>query len=379
MSNLFYYKPHIKIKLFADVAHTSMVDFYKPIEINIYPDDLELSCTIVRDCLQGNFALTCLIDVVNLSTYIKWQLLNKGYKYMIVTAGYLGDRYYDAEDKDSYIESRLKVIFKGRILWIGTEVDARKKVITRFLSVQNPSQTFESMTEATSIRYDGGYNLYQLISDIVRVNNNPNVKLNLSDEDYNQILETQIHISRFDRKSLDDILNQYGITISEGFDLTDGAISAESYIQMNSKKVPPDDNTNVVIVSEETGLINIPTLQKSGNYPAIRFKMLFDSRVKTFNYVKLRNSDIQLPLVDDPTDVTNLNTGIYLDTSDIEGVGVIDSEEYTGGKPTGWGYYLVLKITYSLESRGGNFIQEIEASPYNLYDQILGGTESQSS
>ena len=38
---------------------------------------------------------------------------------------------------------------------------------------------------------------------------------------------------------------------------------------------------------------------------------------------------------------------------------------------SGYGYYLVLKITYSLDSRGSNFIQEIEASPYELYNRTV--------
>lgn len=356
-----FYKPHIKARIFADVPSEEVAKFYPPIDINKYPDSLELSCTVVRDCLQGNFALTLLLDVVNLSTYIKWQILNKKYRYIIVYAGYLGTDYYDAEDKDKFMESKLKIIFKGPILWMGTEVEARKKVTTRFLAVQNPAESLSAYNESMSLRYEAGYNLYQLINDLARINNNPNIKLNLSTEDYTTLLDNSVTIKNWRRKTIDSVLNLYGITITQGFDLTEGTISKETYIQMNSKRVLPDDRSNVVLVTEDTGLIDIPTLQNSGDYPVVRFKMLFNYNVKTFEYVKLKNSDIQLPLVDGVEDVTSLNTGIYLDNSNVS---------------SGYGYYLVLKITYSLDSRGSNFIQEIEASPYELYNRIVQSSSS---
>ena len=358
MSKLQFYKPHIKIKIFADIPSEEVKQYYPPIEINKYPDTLEVSCTVVRDCLQGNFALTMLLDVVNLNTFIKWQLLNKKYRYIMIYAGYLGTDYYEQSDKDNYIDSNLKILFKGDIVWMGTVVEARKKVTTRFLAVQNPAQTLSSYNEQMSLRYEAGYNIYQLINDIARLNNNPNIKLNLSEEDYEEVLETDVIYDNSKRKSLDEILNMYGITIQQGFDLTEGAISKETYIMMNSKRREPKDGENVVLVTEDTGLINIPTLQVSDN-PTVRFNMLYDYRVSTFNYVKLRNSDIQLPVISDANaeQITTVgNTGRFLDTSDGS---------------SGFGYYLVLKITYSLDSRGGNFIQEIEASPYNIYNTIL--------
>ena len=224
--------------------------------------------------------------------------------------------------------------------------------ITRFLSVQNPAQVLDAYTKMMSIRFDAGYNLYQLISDVILMSNNPNVKLNLTDEDKNIIITTEENYNTYNLRTLDDILNLYSIKIAEGYDLTLDYISNETYLTMNSDRVPPDAS-NTIEVNENTGLINIPTLQSSGDYPTVRFKMMFDSRIKPFMYVKIRNADIQLVAVEDVTDVDNFNTGIYLDYGD-----------------NGYGYYLVLKITYSLDSRGGNFTQDIEASPYNLYNKI---------
>ena len=367
MSNVEFYKPHIKIKICPEVTSREEAEILKPIEINKYPDDLEVSCTVVRDCLQGNFALTLLLDVVNLSTYIKWQLLSERYRYIIVYAGYLGTNYYNQEDKDTYIASKMKIIFKGYILWMGTIVEARKKVVTRFLSVQNPAESLSAYTEAMSIRFDAGYNLYQLINDLARVTNNPDIKLNISEEDYNTLIQTPITYDDFNRNDINSILNLYGITISQGFDMTTDAISDKTYIQMNSVKAPPDeegDDSNVTLVDENTGLMNIPTLQTTGKYPTVRFTMLFHPKIRTFDYVKLRNSDIQLPAVEEVTDTTNFNTGLYLDDTG-----------FTTGTASGYGYYLVLKITYSLQSRGGNFTQEIEASPYNMYGKVTEGNQ----
>lgn len=362
MSEIKYYKPHVRAVIYADVPNKNLVEFYPPIDINKYPDTLEVSCTVERNALTGNFALTLLFDVVNLNTYIKWQLLNKRYVGIIVYAGYLGTDYYDTEDKDKYIEANMKVIFKGSIAWMGTIVEARKKVTTRFLAVQNPTSALDAHIEALSIRFNAGYNLYQLINDVARVNNNPNIKLNIGDEDYKELLETNFTYDTSNSNDINHILNQYSITITKGFDLTDNYISEETYLQMNSEKVAPNDDENVVLVTEDTGLIDIPTLQAGSKSPTVRFKMLFDYRVMTFNYVKLRNSDIQLPQVDtvDSESIKNFNTGIYLDNSD--GIGGV----------SGYGYYLVVKIVYSLESRGDNFIQEIEAVPYNVYNKVTG-------
>ena len=371
MSNMQFYKPHIRATIYADVSSSESAELYKPIVINQYPDTLELSCTIVRDLLTGNFALTLLLDVVNLSTYIKWQLLSSRYRYIVVTAGYLGPSYYDIEDeeiKEKYIKSKSKIIFKGSLLWMGTIVDARKKVTTRFLGVQNPAQTLSANTEQLSIRYDAGYNLYQLINDIAKINNNLNVKLNLSDEEYQDVLAGgKVVDNAFNRKDINAVLSLYGITIAEGYDLTDDeSITLSTYTEMNSRSSKPTED-NTFLVTEDTGLIDIPTMQSSGKYPAIRFKMLFDPRISTFDYVKIRNSDIQLPSVDETGDVDNFNTGIYLDHTSSK------NEDYKNS--IGYGFYLVLKITYSLDSRGGNFTQDIEASPYSLYDQILGNRE----
>lgn len=373
-----YYKPYIRVKIFADIQNSEARNKYPPIIINKYPDDLELSCTIKRDALQGNFALTCLLDVVNLNPFIKWQLLNNKYRYMIVYTGYLGTNYYNtmndlATDRDyeNYLDSNLKVIFKGYILWMGNIVEARSKTTTRFFSVQNPAETLGAYTEAMSLRFNAGYNLYKMINDIVLLANNPDVKMNLSEEEYEAVINNKAVLENFTRKSIDNILNLYGITITQGFDMTEGYITEDTYIQMNSRYTAPDEivKNNVVTVDEDRGLINIPTLQTSGNYPTVRFKMLFNSRVKNFEYVKLRNADIQLPSeIDDASDVPNVaNSGVYLDNSDY----TLNSE----GKrqSTGWGYYLVLTITYSLTSRGNDFIQEIEASPYDTYNKAKNG------
>lgn len=382
MSKVEFYKPHIRIKFFADVESTQVASKYPPIVVNRYPDDLEIACTVVRDCLQGNFALTALLDIVNLNTYAKWQLLSKHYRYMIIYVGYLGRDYYNLEESaiDNYLDSRLKIVFKGYVVWMGNIVEARKKVTTRFLAVQNPAESLSANTDSMSIKFSAGYNLYQLINDIVRNANNPNVKLNLSEGDYKEILKTEVEYNNFHRKSIDSILNIYGITIQQGFDMTEGYITESTYIQMNSRSLKPDENLNVTVVTEETGLINIPTLQTTGQYPAIRFKMLFDPRVKTFEYVKLLNGDIQLPSdVNSAEDVPNIaNSGYYLDSINVE----TDELDENGNKKlisTGWGYYCVLKITYSLESRGGNFIQEIEASPYNIYSDYLTSSSNNNS
>lgn len=367
MSDIVFYKPHIRIKIFADIPSKDVKEFYPPIIINRYPDDLEVNLTIERNLITGNFAWTLLLDVVNLNTFIKWQLLNKKYRYMIVYAGYLGLDYYKVpeDERDSFIESKLKVIYMGSMLWMGTIVDARKKVTTRFLSVQNPSESLTGYTEALTIRYDAGYNLYQLINDIVRTHNNPNVKLNISDSLYEEFTKTKITYSEFNRKTFNDVLSLYGIQISYGDDhsysLGDEMLSYEKltenyYINLNSEQVAPTKD-NSTLVTENTGLIDIPTLQMEGEYPVVRFKMLFDWRIKPFDYVKLKNSDIQLPIVSSSTDVKNFNSGIYLDTTSTD---------------SGYGYYLVLKIVYSLDSRGENFVQEIEASPYNIYNRIIG-------
>ncbi len=360
---MYFYKPHIRITFYANINTKDEANLFPPIVVNKYPDDLEITCTIDRDALTGNFAMKCLVDIVNLNTYTKWQLINHRYQYIEVCAGYLGTDYYSQDDKDTYIQSKLKVLFRGPILWVGTIVEARKKVTTRFLSVQNYAQSLDASLQALSIRYNAGYNLYQLIRDAVGLVYNTDAKLNLNEKDKEQLITTTVVYDSNNIKSIEDILNLYSITITEGYDMNEGQ-TVQSYLQMNSEASPPVEDqsqgeVNVVDVNENTGLINIPTLQSSGDYPTLRFTMMFDYRVKLFNYVKIENADVQLPVLEDIEDVTKLNYGQYLDA------------EVVGDTITGKGFYLVKKITYSLESRGGNFTQEIEASPYDIYNQII--------
>lgn len=319
-------------------------NMYPPIIINRYPDEFDISCTIEYSTDSTNGYQNCMIDITNLSAYVKYQMLNKHYAKLKVQAGYLGKDY---RYTDNIENTKMSVIFSGSIAWIGTTIQQRKNIITRFIVVSTFSgDTAELYSTSYSVSFNGSYNLYQLLNELVKNNNNPDFYLNKGSVD---AVELTSETSDITLENLNSKLDHYSTTVSYDFDST-SMYDNEYYIKLNSSEDIPT-KYNTIELNENTGLIGIPTLQ-SGDNPTVKLECLFNPSLKIYNYVKLNNEDIQLPTQSDYSSASSASyIGSYLD-------------------PTG--YYKITKITYSLDTRGENFKQELETSPYNIYERITG-------
>lgn len=320
-------------------------NMYAPIIINKYPDEFDISCTIEYSTDSTNGYQNCMVDITNLSASIRYQMLNKHYSKLKIQAGYLGRSYHYLDNVEN---NRLSTIYSGSIAWIGTNVQQRKNVVTRFIGVSTFSgDTAELYSTSYSISFNGSYNLYQLLRELVKNNHNPDFYLNKGSVD---AIEITSETSSITLENLNDKLIKYSTTITYDFDNT-SMYDTNYYIKLNSPSDPPTEY-NTVKMDEGTGLIGIPTLQ-TGDNPTVKVECLFNPCLKIYNYVKLNNADIQLPNQSDYSSASSASyVGAYLD-------------------PTG--YYKITKITYSLDTRGENFKQELETTPYNIYNRITGG------
>lgn len=353
------YKPYLRVIILIDAKAylrdngvenptqdqiTKVQNMYAPIIINRYPDEFDISCTIEYSTDSTNGYQNCMVDITNLSAYIKYQMLNKHYAKLKVQAGYLGKNYFYT---DSIENSKMSTVFSGSIAWVGTTVQQRKNIITRFIAVSTFSgDTAELYSTSYSVSFSGSYNLYQLLYELVKNNNNPDFYLNKGSV---SAIELTSYTSNITLENLNSELDHYSTEVTYDFDIG-SMYDTDYYIKLNSSQDAPT-KYNTVEVNENTGLIGIPVLQ-SGSNPTVKLECLFNPCLKIYNYVKLNNEDIQLPTQSDYSSASSASyMGAYLD-------------------PTG--YYKITKITYSLDTRGENFKQELETSPYNLYERITG-------
>lgn len=310
---------------------------YPPVIINRNPDELKASCSIVR----SSTAVTQLvIDIYNLSAAVRLHILNSEYKRITVEAGYLGSNWSLGDTID---DSNLNILFKGAILWMGTTIEARKNIVTHFVAISGTAESLSAYSNLMSLNYQAGYNLYQLINEIYANSSNPDIKLNLSEEDKNTLLETSTGAVK--ATDLGDILNNFSIDMNYDWTGT-SSFTVDDYINLNSK----DNESNIFPINADTGLIDIPSLQSDHR---LKFTIILNSKIRVLDYVRLNNYDINLPVVDDWTNLENANSGYYLDSE---------------------GIYRIMRINYVLESRGSSFTMEIEAIARDVYSQVTASS-----
>lgn len=309
--------------------------YYPPVVINQNPDDFKMTCAIVRTVSK---ATQLLLDITNLSAFIRLHLLNAKYKRISIEAGYLGA---DWSEGSVLRDSDLDILFKGSLIWMGTKIEARKNVVTRFVGISGNAEALASYPGLMALNYQAGYNLYQLIREVHLNSYNPDIRLNIPEEEKELLLETTTGAVK--PTDLGQILDNFSIDMTYDWSGT-SAFDTDDYINFNS----PDNDGKIYPVNSETGLINIPSLQGERK---LKFTMLLNSKIKLFDYVRLNNYDINLPLLDDWTQLEKANSGYYLDRE---------------------GIYRISRITYGLNSRGTSFTMEVEAIARDIYEQVVG-------
>lgn len=315
-------------------------DLYPPVVINKYPDEFTVSCSIVRAVQPAHLATQLVLDVTNLSAFTRLHILNAQYKRICIEAGYLGKHW---EYGDPIQDGDLDILFKGSIVWMGTTVEARRNIVTRFVGIAGNTEALSAYSNLMGLNYQAGYNLYQLVHEVYVNSDNPDIKLNLSDEDRNKLLQTTTGVIK--PTDLGQVLKNQSIDMTYEWEGT-GTIDSDVYINLNSK----DNEGEVYPINETTGLIDMPSLQGERN---IKFKMLLNSKMKILDYVRLNNYDIQLPTLDstDEEDLKKANSGFYLDRE---------------------GLYRITRISYALNTRGTSFVMDIEAVARDVYAQMTG-------
>lgn len=318
----------------------SIRDLYPPVVINKYPDEFTCSCNITR---EATAVTQMVLSITNLSAYIRLHLLNAKYNKITVEAGYLGLGWRTGQPID---ESDLSIIFKGSILWMGTQVEARKNITTQFVCISGTTESLEAYSGLMAMNYQAGYNLYQLIHEVYVNASNPDIKLNLSENDANKLLETTTGAIK--PHELGSILKNFSIDMTYDWEGTD-TCDLDDYINLNSSDSVPEEDA-IHNINENTGLIDMPSLQGERT---IKFKMLFNSNIKIFDYIKLNNYDIQLPMVEDASgdSLSKANSGYYLDPD---------------------GIYRINRLDYSLSTRGSDFFIEVTAVAKDIYSQVTG-------
>lgn len=319
---------------------------YTPIIINRYPDEFDISCSIETGNIDNGSVsnITCEVSITNLSSYIKFQMLNKHYSKLKIQAGYLGQDYTYDSDISKY---SLSTLFSGTIAWIGTTIEQRSNVITKMIGLANISTDTASIyNTAFSVSFSGSYNCYQLLRELVQNSNNPDFILNQSSIN---AIELTDEVGSVNINNINQILSKYSTITTYDFE-NSTLYDIDFYMKLNSSTIKPTED-NTIEINENTGLIGIPTLE-TGSTPVVKFDCLFNPALKLYNFVKINNYDIQMPTQSDPeTALTATNVGNYLNYD---------------------GYYKIVKINYDLETRGSNFKQSIEASPYNIFKTTTG-------
>ena len=312
-------------------------ELYPPVVINKYPDEFTISCSIIRE----STAVTKLVlDILNLSAVTRLHVLNAKYKRITVEAGYLGNMW---KLGDKLQDQDLTILFKGSLLWMGTVIEARRNIKTSFVAIAGSAEALSAYSNLMALNYQAGYNLYQLIHEIYVNSNNPDIKLNLSEEDKNKLLETTTGAVK--PTDMGKILKNFSIDMTYSWEGTE-TFTVDDWINLNSA----DNVGDIYPVNAETGLKDIPSLQGDRN---LEFNMLLNPKIKVLDYVRLNNYDINLPLVTDWTNLDKANSGYYLDKE---------------------GIYRILRISYSLESRGSSFSMKVEAVARDVYAQMQGAT-----
>lgn len=351
------FKRHLRITIFPDLnplfeqrkkalgreltndEKLGIQELYPPVIINRYPDEFTVKCSIVRESAKTT---QLVLDIVNLSAFIRFHILNAQYKRITVEAGYLGKHW---KLGDSIDDADLDILFKGSLLWMGTSVEARKNITTRFVGIAGSTEGLSSYSYLMALNYQAGYNLEQLIHEVYVNSDNPDIKLNLSEEDKNLLLETTTGAIK--PTDLGQVLKNFSIDMVYDWEGT-STFEVDDYINLSSV----DNIGNVYPINENTGLIDMPSLQGDRN---LRFSILLNSKIRLFDYVRLNNYDIQLPLLDDTSgeSLSKANSGYYLDKE---------------------GIYRIMRISYSLETRGTPFTMEIDAVARDIYGQrVMNG------
>lgn len=374
----YLFKPTLRITIYPDLAkifeeYTSrrgtdltsedklkIQNMYPPIVLNKYPDEFSCNCSITR---KVGAVSELILEVLNLSAYSRLHILNANYKCITVEAGYLGPNwksewnndlnytggyFYDNNKGVSYRETNLKILFKGHILWMTTEVQSKKEITTKFIAISGTTETLSAYSNLMSVSYDAGYNLYQLIHEVYVNSDNPDIKLNISEENRDKLLE--IPQGNVNPYTLSSVLSKFSINMNYDWEGT-GSYSMDDYIYISDpSKI---DNVPVHIVNEETGLIDLPSLDNQ----KIKFKMIFNPDFKVFDLVKLNNYDIKLPSISDASgeSLAKAYSGKYLDSG---------------------GIYRINEIIYTLNTRGSDFCMEITAIALGIYDTITGKSKS---
>lgn len=310
---------------------------YPPVVINKFPDEFKVTCSIIR----SSTAVTQLVlDVTNLSAFIRLHILNARYNRITVEAGYLGKYWRIGDEID---DSNLDILFKGSLLWMGTEIEARRNIVTRFVGISGSLEGFQAYSNLMALNYQSGYNLYQLVHEVYMNSGNPDIRLNLSEEDRDTLLKTTTGAIK--PTDLGQVLKNFSVDMTYDWEGT-STFEVDDYINLNSK----DNVGKVFPINENTGLIDLPSLQGERN---LKFKMLLNSKIKVLDYVQLNNFDVQLPLLDDHTNLEKANSGYYLDKE---------------------GLYRITRISYALDTRGSSFVMDVEAVARDVYAQLTGQT-----
>jgi hypothetical protein len=310
---------------------------YPPVIINKNPDEFRVACSIIR---ESNKATQLVLEITNLSAFIRLHILNASYKRITVEAGYLGSAW---KLGNTVRDADLDILFKGSLIWMGTKIEARKNVITSFLGISGNAEALASYPGLMALNYQAGYNLYQLINEIYINSNNPDIRLSITEEDKQKLLETTTGAVK--PTDLGQILKNFSIDMIYDWSGT-STFDVDDYINLNSS----ENEQKIYPINSETGLINIPSM--NGDRRLV-FSMILNSKIKLFDYVRLNNYDINLPLLDDWTNLDKANSGYYLDKE---------------------GIYRIMRISYSLDSRGNDFIMEVEAIARDVYAQTTGNT-----
>lgn len=283
-------------------------------------DKENLSVVITGTKFYGTQRDQFKVSIYNLSPVLRGKISSEKYNDIRVRIGH----------KQSYTGS----LFSGTILDIYTRKENGNTTITDFICVDGYDFINNIITTKT---FTKGTNYYD-IAEYILQHDIQNVPYELAE--------------RLKELEIDSDYSIYGNPYEELENLSEDASMFFSSSEEGIKIIDWVDDTDAIVVNENTGMINYPQLSTEG----LRVSVIATPTYRIGGLIQINNADV----------------GISVNDAESLQQGGVPSIQFSSD-----GVYIIKQMDYNLTNRGNDFSIELQCYSRDVYKFMIGGSEDE--